>query len=101
MRVRLVLCLFIIGIAVSLAMTISRSRAQGAQCGPLEGILDKLQNEYHERIEWEGVGPNGSQVLLFQSDAGSWTLLVVHGVMGCMMAAGTDGTGKVTTGLGA
>lgn len=73
-------------------------------CAQLETIVEALNKEHHETIAWEGVMPTASgpfEFLLFQSEMQqTWTLVRVHGIMACIVAAGRDGS-SVVTGRGA
>jgi hypothetical protein len=99
MRALLVLYLIILGAAVSLLMSINLSRAQkGRMCQPIAQLAQTLKDGFQEVPIWGGTtlpsseGGSPFETIFFQSPKNSWSVVVVQKGVGCIVAAGIDGT---------
>ena len=93
----------LIGVALVMLGT-GTAKAQAPQnlCAPLSQIVPAWRDTHKEQIVWEGVSPtpNGPvELILFQSEKGTWTLFIVQGGLACMRAAGNAGS-PIQTGKG-
>lgn len=64
------------------------------QCAPYERAATMLKEKYSEARIWAGIMrmPQGAfEVELWQSEAGTWTMLALRGDMACMMHSGEGG----------
>lgn len=79
-----------------------RARAQaGPVCMPLELLVSRVKERFGEDLAWTGTVRSSigtAKAMLFQSRKGSWTLVVVQGVVACIVAGGSEGE-PLATGL--
>ena len=72
-----------------LIFLLSFSAQAQSVCGFYENIKSKLKSEYKETVREVGVTSHGDTVELFQSESGSWTLVLhLKTGMACLMGAG-------------
>lgn len=85
-----------------LAGVFDRARAQaGPVCMPLELLVSRVKERFGEDLAWTGTVRSSvgtAKAMLFQSRKGSWTLVVVQGVVACIVAGGSEGE-PLATGL--
>lgn len=90
---------------LALLLMTPQAHAQAPQqpiCAPMSQLVPAWQEVHSERIVWEGVTatPSGPiELVLFQSEKGTWSLFVVQGGIACLRAAGQSGT-AIQTGKG-
>ena len=87
----------LMGVALVMLGTGMARAQQNAEpiCAPMSQLAPAWEEHHKERIIWEGVVPTPQgpvEMVLFQSDKGAWSMFVVQGGVGCLRAAGTDGT---------
>lgn len=90
-----VLC---ITFALSVIMAIVSSTRVHAQdralCGPAAALFPQYSKALKEKIIWEGnvkLDQGVLEFVLFQSEAGNWSLFVVQDGMACLRAQGQNG----------
>ncbi|MBN7755503.1 hypothetical protein JYP46_01585 [Nitratireductor aquimarinus] len=72
------------------AFFVPAANAQRA-CAPTDEALKYFREQHEELPAWEGVANGGIELILLQSESGSWTLLSLQGAVACLVASGTDG----------
>lgn len=85
-----------------LVYTSTEVHAQNVLCEPMPQMVNRL-GVAKELVVWGGVaqGPEGTpiEIILFQSNRGSWSLIRVASNIGCLIGQGNSGT-PIETGKG-
>lgn len=85
----------LIGVALIMLGTGTARAQQPPLCAPLSQLVPAWEKIHNERIVWEGVSPTPQgpiELVLFQSEEGTWSLFMVQGGIACLRAAGGDAT---------
>jgi hypothetical protein len=61
-----------------------------ATCAAPEAITKVLLDKYQERPDSHAIAQPGTPVMLYTSDAGTWTLVALANGQACVIAFGTD-----------
>ena len=66
------------------------------QCFPTEILLNTIQTEFKESVVFfysNEITKGKTQIIMFSNkDTGSWTLIEMNKILGCVLAAGTNTT---------
>ena len=64
-------------------------------CAVRDVIADLLRRAYGEVLRFRATEEGGRVIEFYVAPSGTWTMLVTHGSVGCVGAAGTDWTATV------
>lgn len=68
------------------------SLAEDSQCHTIESLQAVLAFRHHEAVAFAGTAANGTGVVLFLSNEGTWTLATLNAEsVACLVATGTGG----------
>jgi hypothetical protein len=70
------------------SLILAQAQPQG-MCGPLNGILAGILQQFGESKLFEGTDIAGRRVVITQSYEGNWTMIVVEGDTACIRSGGT------------
>jgi hypothetical protein len=59
-----------------------------APCGDEKTVLELLQDDYDEYVQWRGKGDRDVEFVLTTNAQGAWSLLAIRGGIACLVAAG-------------
>ena len=75
-------------VAAALAFSATASLAQ-ENCGPAATMEEHFLENFGERKVYSLLTPEGAQIVLLANDqTQTWTIVVVNGPVGCIVAAG-------------
>jgi len=69
---------------------VTLDEARAAQCAPVSMVVSQLTERYNEQVIARGVSSSDTLILIFVSDAGTWTIAEVDtSGSACLRAAGS------------
>ena len=68
------------------------ANAQPVPCEKFQKVHNELEAKHTEKPIWKGHSKRGHTIIIYMSEKGSWTALMLKDGMGCLLDAGHGGS---------